>query len=314
MKKVLKIVLVILILLIVALGIFAYCNRGIISAFLMAYNASQEELQEKLDSNSTIDNSVLAEYTDVQLRDLTEEEKQKLANNELSEDDAVALVMGILNPDVPPADETEITDAPVSSDVPPADTVPVDDKPTEEPVETVIPTEKPDDDSVVTDVPEQKPEVQTPVVPDNTVEKAPEENSPAVSEKGNESEQQPSDTSVDNETNKKIAELVAKLYVVKARVNSKLNTYIEDLRVEYLANKPTREERVATKPQFAARAIKVVAQWEKECDTEIGAILTEIETLLKESGQSLELVNTIKKAYEDEKAAQKAYCINRYLD
>lgn len=301
MKKVLKTVLIVLIVLLIVLGIAAYLSRDIISAFLMAYTASEEELQNKVNSSGGIvDNNVLSEYTDIALRDLTEEEKAKLANNEISEEDAVALVMGML--DSSSADAVENADQQGGAETDAHDVQP--------PVSVNDPvTDEKAPENAENDVALQPEETQVPSAePEKPAENVEE---PVASETPKE------DTTVSEETqqvNQKVAELVAKLYVVKARVTSNLDAYIEELRAEYLANKPTREERVATKPQFAAKAIKVVAKWEKECDTEINSLLSEIETLLKDSGQSLELVNTIRSAYEDEKAAKKAYCINRYLD
>ena len=310
MKKVLKTVLIVLVVLIIVLGVVAYLNRGNIKAFLMAYTASEEELQNKLDSNG-VDNKVLSDY-DITLRDLTEEEKSKLANNEISEEDAVAIIMGMLDPSLP-TESTEGADE--QPEAPEKQEQPVDDEP-------IVQT--PSDDIPVTEKPtvENKPEEVKPNIPSVPAE-APEPSvvpdKPAETEKEPVSDTLPEDNKELSEEqkriNKEISELVAKIYVVRARVMSTFDAYIEELKVEYDADRTlTKEERRATKPQFAARAIKVVAKWEKECDTEINAILSEIETLLKDSGQSLELVDTIRKAYEDEKAAKKAYCINQYLD
>lgn len=310
MKKVLKTVLILLVVLVIALGVFAYLNRSNIKAFLLAYTASEDELQNKLDS-SGVDNKVLSDY-DITLRDLTEEEKTKLANNEISEEDAVAMIMGLLDPSLP-TETTENNNELPETEVDKEETV-NDETVTQAPSEDVPTQEKPTVDNTPEEV---KPDV--PSTPTQVPKPSVEPEKPAEAAKEPAPDKQPKNNSElseeDEQTNKKIAELVAKIYVVRARVMSTFDAYIEELKVEYDADRTlTKEERRATKPQFAARAVKVVAKWERECDTEINAILSEIEALLKDSGQSLELADTIRKAYEDEKAAKKAYCINQYLD
>lgn len=306
MKKILKTVLILLVVLIIVLGAVAYFNRNTISALLMVYTASDEELKEKLDSSGSIDNEVLSGYTDITLRDLTDEEKAKLANDEITKEDAVALVMGLLDPSLSQPESDAQIDETVTD-------VPEEQAPTTEAPSVEAPVEKPVENDVDEVVPEVKEEhdasTEPAVVPEKPVEN---KDTPAI----NDNAEAPAEISEERkQVNQKIAELVAELYVVRAKVISKFDAYIEELKTEYDADRTlTKEERKATKPQFAARAIKVVAKWEKECDTEMNAILSEVETLLKESGQSLELVDTIRKAYEDEKAAKKAYCINQYLD
>ncbi|MBQ9940638.1 MAG: hypothetical protein IJO74_03770 [Clostridia bacterium] len=298
--------MIVLLTILIVLGVVAYLNRDNIKAFLMAYSSSQESLQGKLEATSSIDSELLSQYVDIPLRELTEDEKQKLASSEITEEDAVALILGSLG-NSGSADsshnESVVTDTPVHT---PSDEQSAEDAPGGEPEN--IPgnnTEENAEKDIVV------PDVNQPAVSDGQPSGETTKTPPSEPDKTQETK------APDNvgEDEKKIAELVAKLYVTKAQVNTKLDAYIEELRAEYVADKTlTKEERHATKSQFAARAIKVVAKWEKECDAEVNAIFSELEAVLKKMGKGNELVETIRTAYQEEKAVKKAYLINRYMD
>ncbi len=111
----------------------------------------------------------------------------------------------------------------------------------------------------------------------------------------------------------KVAELIAKLYVQKSKYLGKLDE-IEAYVVYQYDYVMTPEEKKTAKQKFLTEYLPMVASWEKECDTIVGGIISEIREALKESGQDSSIADTLESAYKNEKKSKKAYFINRYMD
>lgn len=294
-KKRTKIILIILLVIVAALGVLAYNNRSCIKALCIAINTSSEELAKRREELDSIENLVKDYEYLPPMRDMTEEEKGKLASGELSKEEAIDLILGILEPshvtqnnpgtDTPPSQGD--TDVP-NDVVTPTDDVPVEDNP---PV-----VDKP----LVTDPPAVAPEI------DKPVEQAPEPSTPQTPPAAT---QQPGTSA--NSANEQIARLVAQLYVVKVQANSSIASLEASMKADYLTIPYAERVEKNLITQYIKNATKILAEWESETDAEVEAILSEIETLLKESGQDLSLVGSLRQAYEDEKTYIKAYYFDK---
>lgn len=304
-KKRTKLILIVLLVIIAAVALLAYNFRSYINAFIIARTASPEEIEQM--RNDTSAEKVLAGYENINIRDLTEEEQQKLVNNEMTEEEAIELMLGMMEfPPalLPPSGQTSQENvtyeepldipAPPSPDIPapPSAETPVQDTPvtvtppayTTEPDLTTAPT--------VTTPPSQ---VQTPVT-----------DPPKVNE------QKPSDDNgAANETNEMVARLVAQLYVAKTQANNRLTTMEAEWKAEYLKVPAKQRKETNLLATYIKSAVKVVSAWEAETDAQVEGILTEIHILLKDSGQNTDLVTTLRQAYEDEKTYIKAYYLNK---
>jgi len=53
-----------------------------------------------------------------------------------------------------------------------------------------------------------------------------------------------------------------------------------------------------------------IAALEKECDGEVSAVVSQLQVLLKESGEDQSLVDKVKTVYAEEKSLKKAYYMN----
>jgi len=117
---------------------------------------------------------------------------------------------------------------------------------------------------------------------------------------------------------KKVAELIAKLYVQKSKYLGQIDAIEAEVRSVYLANNDPmtmREEEIqAVKKRMLTEYLPRVASWEKECDQIVGGIISEIREALKESEQDSSIADTLEAAYKNEKKSKKAYFINRYMD
>lgn len=91
-KKGIKIFLVVLLVILAALGFTAYYFRSYISAYMLSRNNSSEDL-EQLRKDAQSAEKLLENYENINVRDLTDEEQQKLADNELTEDEAIDLIL-----------------------------------------------------------------------------------------------------------------------------------------------------------------------------------------------------------------------------
>ncbi|MBQ7718363.1 MAG: hypothetical protein IJQ50_03215 [Clostridia bacterium] len=92
--KILHILLIIFVLIFVAVGIFAYSNRENLMVVYYAYRTSKEDLQVQQEENDQRIRKVLNGLTDVQMRELTEEERKMLDAGEITEEEAIDLVTG----------------------------------------------------------------------------------------------------------------------------------------------------------------------------------------------------------------------------
>lgn len=237
--------LIILALIVVVIGIFAYTNRGNISAVIHGLTVTEEQrLQQKQETDKKTEEAVKQLGVE-EIRPLTEEEAEKLSKGELTEEEAIEIIIG-----------KENTDAPVKDDTPSGQKKPTETKTPEKPAKT--------------------------------------DNSQKIAE-----------------ANNRIAKLVGKMYVLKSQFTGELKSIEKWVSSEY--KKLTKEEKksIAVKTKIGKEAVSKATALEKSCDAQVEAILSEISTLLKESGQKTDLVKQIRQAYEEEKQLTKSYYVSK---
>jgi hypothetical protein len=71
----------------------AYWQRGNIKAAIYYFGNSKEEIAEKLTENERIAAEALEKLPNQPIKDLTEEEKEKLASQEISEEEAIKIIL-----------------------------------------------------------------------------------------------------------------------------------------------------------------------------------------------------------------------------
>lgn len=239
--------LIILALLVVVLGVFAYTNRGNISAVIHGLTVTEEQrLQQKQETDKKTEEAVKQLGVE-EIRPLTEEEAEKLSKGELTEEEAIEIIIG---------KEKENIDAPAKDDTPSGQKKPTETKTPEKPAKT--------------------------------------DNSQKIAE-----------------ANNRIAKLVGKMYVLKSQFTGELKSIEKWVSSEY--KKLTAEEKksIAVKTKIGKEAVSKATALEQSCDAQVEAILSEISTLLKESGQKTDLVKQIRQAYEEEKQLTKSYYVSK---
>lgn len=237
MKKKNIVLLIILLIILVVVGFIAHKYRNYFSAFYHVATNSGEELEEKKLETDQRAIDAIKEYGIETVRPLTEEETAKLNSGELTEEEAVNIILGNFEGDG------------------------------------------------------ESQQASTPNL-DN-----------------------PPDTSADSEALKEksaeIAQLIGKIYVLKAKFTGELDA-VEDW-VYAEIKKLTQEERKSTssKVRIGREAYSMALDLEAECDGQMDDILNRLTVLLKETGQSTSLVSEIREAYENEKTLAISYYMDK---
>ena len=241
MKKKNIVLLIILLIILVVVGFIAHKYRNYFSAFYHVATNSGEKLEEKKLETDQRAIDTIKEYGIETVRPLTEEETAKLNSGELTEEEAVNIVLGQFN------GESESEPGAISTQ-------------------------------------------------DNA-------------------SNNPTDKGVDSEAlkekNAEIAQLIGKIYVLKAKFTSELDSVENWVYAEI--KKLTKEEKKskASKVRIGREAYSMALDLEAECDGQMDDILNRLTVLLKETGQSTDLVSEIREAYENEKTLAISYYMDK---
>lgn len=114
------------------------------------------------------------------------------------------------------------------------------------------------------------------------------------------------------EVDEKIAEQIAKMYVLKAQYTSALEGLRTSIISEYNAL-PKNERTKASKEALGKKAIGMAANLESSCDANVNAVISELKSILSSAGRDMSLVSSVQTAYNNEKQLKKAYYINMYV-
>lgn len=103
---------------------------------------------------------------------------------------------------------------------------------------------------------------------------------------------------------------IGKMYALKASYVSKIGELGKSAYSRYMAL--SENERTSNnKKKIVTDAVNSVAGLEKDCDSEVETILSELEEQLSELGSdSTEIIKTLREAYNDEKSLKKSYYIS----
>lgn len=241
MKQKNIILLIILIIILVVAGLVAYKYQNYFSAFYHVVTNSNEKLEEKKLETDQRAIETIKEYGIETVRPLSEEETAKLNSGELTEEDAVNIVLGKLNAET-------------------------DNKPQ---------TDKNKDNS-----------------------------------SANSSENSVSSKEFE-EKNAEIAQLIGKIYVLKAKFSGELDGVEDWVYAEIKKLTPEEKKSKASKVRIGREAYSMALALEADCDSQMNDILDRLTVLLEETGQSTALVSEIRKAYENEKKVAISYYMDK---
>ncbi len=116
---------------------------------------------------------------------------------------------------------------------------------------------------------------------------------------------------VDPVKQERINELVANVYVVRDSFSKRIDDTLEAARAEYKAI-PSSQRNTAALKGLLDKYGKIADELETECDRKMDEILDELEVLIAETGGDKSLVSQVAYAYATEKSIKKAYYIDLY--
>lgn len=225
----------------VVAGFVVYKYHNYFSAFYHVVTNSNEKLEEKKIETDQRAIETIKEYGIETVRPLSEEETAKLNSGELTEEDAVNIVLGRL--------DSETDNKPESN------------------TNQDNPSVNPSDDSTVSE-----------------------------------------DL---NKKNAEIAQLIGKIYVLKAKFTSELDGVEDWVYAEIKKLTPEEKKSKASKVRIGREAYSMALALEADCDSQMDEILDRLTVLLEETGQSTSLVSEIRKAYENEKKVAISYYMDK---
>lgn len=243
-KVVLLVILAIVLVALVTAGVLLFRNWNTVSALYYSFTGQSEQVNiNKADTDKRAEEAI-KDYGIENIRPLDEEETQKLNSGELTEEEAINIVLG-------KTDESSETSATTANENNGGDKV----------------SEKPNG---LTD--EQ------------------------IKQKKDE-----------------IAELIGKMYVLKAKFTNELSAVESWVNSEYSRVRSANGGTISTaeKWKIGKTAYSKALALESDCDSQVSAILNRLTVLLEETGQSTKLVSEIKTAYENEKVSAKSFYMSK---
>ncbi len=106
------------------------------------------------------------------------------------------------------------------------------------------------------------------------------------------------------ETNSNVANLVAKMYVLRSSYTGRLNSLIGQAKAEVASGK--------SKSAVAKKYIGIAAGLEGQCDAQVEGVLSQITAELKRTGGDLSLVSELRATYRSEKSVKKAAILSQF--
>ena len=312
------IALIILLVVLVILGVLYLLNQENLKAAANAKRYTQEELTEQLaDSRQAVEETLAEQYPEVQVRDLTDEERTALREGTMSREELIATLIGSPtdpassgesqndpgsaegsnaghedntepSPDTSETSAPEVTATPnpVPSSAPASETSP---PPSSEPT--------PEASSAPSPAPSSDPSAETTSSPSPAPSSTP---APATSVPGGNEAQIPAE-----DYGSALAALVAEVYVMREEFISKLDEMFAAAKSEYMSFSEAERSR-SKLVSWASGYLSKASALEKQCDAEMDRIIADTRALIRANNGDLSLLKTLAYSYAQEKSIQKS--------
>ena len=290
---------------IIAASVFAVLQWNNITALRYRLAYSQEEINAKIDDNEQKIANTLSKTVSAKIRDLTDAERKLLANNDITKEEAVKLLVddaiggGNANSS---GGEGGASGADSVGGADDAGGVKTTEELLTEPTLLSEPTQ---------------PLTQEPAPePAQIMEQATEQSSPTT-ELTTETAKQDAeieaavDTDTDTNAESKLTELIAEAYVLRAYYTSRLEGMRASAAAEYKklsADEKTRQNQMSIGMNYINQA----GALEAECDGLMDNLIARIEAELKQTGGDTSVIGEIRSCYAEEKSLKKAYYMSLY--
>ena len=272
--------LCILLLLLAVLGGVVWRYRAGLAILIDNFGKSSEQVSAEREDYEKKTQALLDKLSGggITLAALSEADRARLKNGEITPAEAVAIIMGLAG-----STAAESTAAPTEPSAPDATTVPAE---TTAPAGTTVPAE--------TTAPAATTAPVTPVGPatsDATTEVT--VTAPATS------------------AARSVEDVISEIYLLRAEFLNKIDLMIADGTAEVEAT-PKEKRTLTFKIELMNRYMDRGNALEKECDARMELLLSELETALRQSGGDLSLIDEVRALYAQEKKLYKAELYQKY--
>ncbi len=272
--------LCILLLLLAVLGGVVWRYRAGLAILIDNFGKSSEQVSAEREDYEKKTQALLDKLSGggITLAALSEADRARLKNGEITPAEAVAIIMGLAG-----STAAESTAAPTEPPSPGVTTVPAE---TTAPAGTTVPAE--------TTAPAATTAPVTPVGPatsDATTEVT--VTAPATS------------------TARSVEDVISEIYLLRAEFLNKIDLMIADGTAEVEAT-PKEKRTLTFKIELMNRYMDRGNALEKECDARMELLLAELETALRQSGGDLSLIDEVRALYAQEKKLYKAELYQKY--
>lgn len=272
--------LCILLLLLAVLGGVVWRYRAGLAILIDNFGKSSEQVSAEREDYEKKTQALLDKLSGggITLAALSEADRARLKNGEITPAEAVAIIMGLAG-----STAAESTAAPTEPPAPDATTVPAE---TTAPAGTTVPDK--------TTAPAATTAPVTPVGPatsDATTEVT--VTAPATS------------------AARPVEDVISEIYLLRAEFLNKIDLMIADGTAEVEAT-PKEKRTLTFKIELMNRYMDRGNALEKECDARMELLLAELETALRQSGGDLSLIDEVRALYAQEKKLYKAELYQKY--
>ena len=272
--------LCILLLLLAVLGGVVWRYRAGLAILIDNFGKSSEQVSAEREDYEKKTQALLDKLSGggITLAALSEADRARLKNGEITPAEAVAIIMGLAG-----STAAESTAAPTEPPAPGVTTVPAE---TTAPAGTTVPAE--------TTAPAATTAPVTPVGPatsDATTEVT--VTAPATS------------------AARSVEDVISEIYLLRAEFLNKIDLMIADGTAEVEAT-PKEKRTLTFKIELMNRYMDRGNALEKECDARMELLLSELETALRQSGGDLSLIDEVRALYAQEKKLYKAELYQKY--
>ncbi len=140
--------------------------------------------------------------------------------------------------------------------------------------------------------------------PSNPQPENPVQNGNASSQDGNKPAQNDKKPTIEDKSSK----CIAQMYVLKSSFTSRLDGLYNEAKEYYISM--SAEDRKNAKKELLDKFYSQATALEAECDAKVDSILSELDSVLTESGGDKSIIEKIREAYVKEKSLKKAYYLN----
>ena len=289
MKKWQIVLIAVLLVLLLAAGIFGYMYKDKIKILYKGISMSTEDILKEKEQVEERAKQAAKDYGIDEIRPLTEDESEMFKNGELTEEEAINLILGYTEADGQDAQNQNPS---------PDNTEPGTQTPPETPT-----APKPDNSN----------NTSTANTPHASSSPAPSSSGGGQSTSAPQTSQKPARYEEDP-TKEKVARLLGKMYVLKSQFTGSLEGIEADAKAEYKSLPKEERKSQSAKWRIASEALDKATSLERQCDAEVNVVLNELSSVLTEANQSTALVDEIRNSYESEKEIAKAYYVSKFQD